>query len=85
MNPWVDLITMAKSWCLMKPGGIALVGFPSGPDKIDFNGRRTYGRVQLPHVFSNWEQLYAETNFTQPSSCSFCNLPLIVVRKPNKI
>ncbi len=31
LNPWGDLIVMARAWCLVKPGGKALVGVPSGP------------------------------------------------------
>jgi hypothetical protein len=31
LNPWGDLIAMARAWCLVKPGGKALVGVPSGP------------------------------------------------------
>ena len=34
LNPWGDLITMAKAWCVVKPGGLALVGVPTGPDTI---------------------------------------------------
>ena len=34
LNPWADLITMAKVWCALKPNGRALVGVPSGPDSI---------------------------------------------------
>jgi hypothetical protein len=34
LNPWGDLITMARAWCLLKPGGRAIVGTPSGPDII---------------------------------------------------
>ena len=31
LNPWGDLIAMARSWCLVKPGGYGLVGVPTGP------------------------------------------------------
>jgi hypothetical protein len=34
LNPWGDLITMAKVWCALKPGGRALVGVPAGSDQI---------------------------------------------------
>ena len=34
LNPWGDLITMAKAWCVVKPGGQALVGVSTGPDTI---------------------------------------------------
>ena len=40
VNPWGDLIVMARSWCLVKPGGYALVGVPFGPDVIGFNSHK---------------------------------------------
>jgi hypothetical protein len=57
LNPWGDLITMARAWCLVKPGGRALVGVPSGPDIVVFNSHRIYGPVAYSHLFANWEQV----------------------------
>ena len=39
LNPWGDLITMARAWCTMKPKARALVGVPYGPDvvQVSFN------------------------------------------------
>jgi hypothetical protein len=34
LNPWGDLITMAKIWCALKPGGLGLIGVPTGPDTL---------------------------------------------------
>jgi hypothetical protein len=34
INPWGDLITMAKAWCLTKSGGRMMVGVPTGPDQV---------------------------------------------------
>ena len=34
LNPWGDLMTMARAWCLTKPGGHAIIGVPTGPDEI---------------------------------------------------
>ena len=34
LNPWGDLITMARAWCLVKPEGLALVGVPTGMDQV---------------------------------------------------
>ena len=84
LNPWGDLITMARAWCLVKPGGLAVVGMPVGPDLIEFNAHRIYGPVQLPHFFANWEQVYTETDITENygKKCSFCYQPLFIMRKP---
>ncbi len=35
LNPWADLITMARAWCVLKPKARALVGVPTGPDRIE--------------------------------------------------
>jgi len=59
LNPWGDLITMAQAWCLLKPGARALVGIPGGTDAIHFNSNRSYGRIMLPHMFANWNQIYS--------------------------
>ena len=34
INPWGDLISMARAWCTLKPKGKALVGVPHGPDVV---------------------------------------------------
>ena len=60
LNPYGDLITMAKTWCLTRPGGRALVGLPCGMDLINFNANKLYGRIMLPHLFANWNQIYSE-------------------------
>ena len=57
LNPWGDLIVMARSWCLVKPGGYGLVGVPTGPDNIAFNSHKIYGRHGLAQIFANWEQV----------------------------
>ena len=37
LNPWGDLITMARAWCTLKPRARALVAVPYGPDNIEVN------------------------------------------------
>ena len=84
MNPWGDLITMARAWCLVKPGAKAIVGMPVGLDELQFNAHRIYGPIQLPHFFANWEQVYTATDINKhlEDGCSWCYQPLFVVRKP---
>lgn len=60
INPWADIITMARSWCVLKPGGRALVGVPTAKDKICFNGNKFYGPLFYNQVFTNWNQLHTE-------------------------
>ena len=61
LNPWGDLITMSKAWCLTKPGGKLLIGVPTGYDSIYFNAHRLYGPIQYSHLFANWNVVYTET------------------------
>ncbi len=43
LNPWGDLLTMAKIWCILKDEGKALVGFPiASRDQLVFNAHRYY-------------------------------------------
>ncbi len=63
LNPWADLITMARAWCLVKPGGLALVGVPTGPDMIVFNSDKVYGPILYSHIFANWKQVLIYHHF----------------------
>ena len=40
----------------MKDNGFVLLGIPTGPDCIMFNGCRVYGHVLLSHMFANFNQ-----------------------------
>ena len=84
LNPWGDLITMARGWCVLKPGGRALIGMPSGPsDLINFNAHKLYGPVMLPHLFANFKQIYSNLDYDKYSDrCVWCYQPLYVLEKP---
>lgn len=60
LNPWGDLITMAKSWCILKPKSLALVGVPAYKDYLFYNMNRRYGLKTLPHLFANWKQIHTD-------------------------
>lgn len=74
---------MAKAWCLLKPGGRAIVGIPMGPDVIEYNAHRLYGPKALAQLFANFKQIYTATNFTlfHYSGCSWCYQTLHVLEK----
>ena len=59
LNPFGDLITMARAWCLAKPNADLVIGVPggSGQSKIRFNAHREYGAVSYAQLFSNWQQM----------------------------
>ena len=83
MNPWGDVIAMAKAWCVTKSGGKALIGFPSGPfDSIEFNANRLYGPIMTPHIFANWNVEHTNLDLTQfDESCTYCYEPLYILSK----
>lgn len=85
LNPWGDLMTMARAWCLTKPGGHALIGVPTGPDEVIFNVGRVYGKILYSHLFANWEQIYTNIPKHKFESCEFCMSyqPLHLLRKKN--
>jgi hypothetical protein len=47
LNPWADLIAMAKAWCLTKSGGRMLIGLPTGPDEV----KRHRPGLDLPKAY----------------------------------
>ena len=83
LNPWGDLIAMAKAWCLTKPDGKALVGFPvSEEDKIVFNSHKLYGPIMLSHIFANWKLEHTNLDLAKVvKNCDYCYQPLFVLRK----
>ncbi|CAB4064331.1 unnamed protein product [Lepeophtheirus salmonis] len=84
LNPWGDLITMARTWCTTKKGGRALIGVPTGiEDEIIFNAAKIYGPLQYSHLFANWKPIYSNSNPDRfyKSSCKWCYQPLFVVEK----
>ena len=87
MNPWGDLIVMARAWCAMKPKGQALIGIPIGPGKdvTSFNSHRLYGPVMLSHLFANFKQIYSDLDYKSKYNynCRWCYQELFVVEKTN--
>lgn len=64
LHPWGDLVTMAKAWCLTKPGGLAVITVPTAKmDSIVYNAHRCYGPILLSHLFSNWKIRFASESF----------------------
>ena len=69
---------MAAAWCICKTEAVALIGVPAsfegghGVGSIAFNAHRLYGKIQLQHLFANWEQGANESKF-------IFTLPLILL------
>jgi len=58
LNPWGDVQTVARAWCITKPGGSFAVAVPQGPDVLFFNAHRSYGKLRYPLLSANWLQKY---------------------------
>ena len=60
LNPWGDIITIAKAWCVTRMGGSLTIGLPysNGKDILIFNAHRIYGKIRYPYITTNWHQFY---------------------------
>lgn len=57
LNPWGDILAVARAWCVTKPGGGLYLGLPTGKDDILHNAHKVYGKVRWPLVSINYQQL----------------------------
>jgi Caenorhabditis protein of unknown function, DUF268 len=60
LSPWGDVIWMAKLSCMVKKGGIIMVGLPhhygsSQGDTIFWNAHRVYDYIRWPLLLQNWK------------------------------
>ena len=57
LNPWADVQTIAKLWCLSKEGAWFLFGpWEAAADEIIyFNAGRSYGPVGTTQLMLNWK------------------------------
>jgi hypothetical protein len=51
LNPFGDLIAIARGWCVAKPGSVLVIGVMYGQDAVEFNAHRVYGNVRYPCEF----------------------------------
>ncbi|CAH1779763.1 unnamed protein product, partial [Owenia fusiformis] len=61
LNPYGDLEAVAQVWCMLKPGGLFLLGVPETHNKnsfMVFNAHRVYGQSRLKHLTANFEVLH---------------------------
>lgn len=57
LNPWGDLISVARGYCVTKDDGFMVLGLPTGKDQVAFNAHRIYGYARWPLVSANWVQI----------------------------
>ncbi|XP_076071802.1 uncharacterized protein LOC143043311 [Mytilus galloprovincialis] len=60
LNPWGDIIAIARGWCVTKEGGSLIIGvqYSYERDHIKFNAGRWYGKIRYPYLATNWKQHY---------------------------
>ncbi len=59
LNPWGDILAIARAWCVTKDDGKLVVGLPYGEDAVEFNAHRVYGPVRYPVLATNWKLIHA--------------------------
>jgi len=64
LNPWGDILTIARAWCVTKPGGWMYLGLPVGQarDRVYANYHRIYGKLRWPLITTNWKPV--TSNYT---------------------
>jgi hypothetical protein len=59
LNPWGDIIAVARTWCVADDkDGKLVIAVPYGDDAIFFNAHRQYGPVRYPYLVTNWRLEY---------------------------
>lgn len=60
LNPWGDIIAIARAWCVTRSGGSLTIGvmYNYEKDSLPFNAARIYGKIRYPYLTSNWIQHY---------------------------
>ena len=60
LNPWGDIITIARAWCVTRMGGSLTIGvqYSNEKDALVFNAHRVYGKIRYPYLTTNWHQFY---------------------------
>jgi len=70
LNPWGDVLEIARANCVSKPEGSLVLAVMCGnvlctQDSLEFNLHRKYGSTRWPYLASNWQQIYRENSGKQ--------------------
>jgi Caenorhabditis protein of unknown function, DUF268 len=61
VNPWGDILAIARAWCVTKSGGWMYLGLPSRHgDGTYSNWHRFYARIRWPLVTANWVAVHKD-------------------------
>jgi hypothetical protein len=87
LNPWGDLLTIARAWCVTKPDAVMYVGVPIGRDAIQFNAHRIYGQFRFSLLATNWVQLdgdrHNDADFIGPPLLKFGGVGVLFKKVEN--
>ena len=65
LNPWGDVLEIARAHCVCKRGGSLVVAVMYGSDELQYNAHRVYGELRWPYLASNWVQVHRESKGEQ--------------------
>ena len=86
LNPYGDIEAAVQTWCLLRPGGIFLLGLPASDplasrDELVWNAHRYYGPLRLAEMFAGYE--HVETIDPREFGAAVHGASLVhVLRKP---
>jgi hypothetical protein len=66
LNPWGDIITIARAWCVTKDLGYLTIGVQYRDETIQFNADRRNDKVDYPYLTTNWRQYYQGYGIQRP-------------------
>ncbi len=68
LNPWGDVLEIARAHCVSKAHGklvIAVMMTPDYQDALEFNAHRMYGKRRWPYLTTNWKIIHRESSGDQ--------------------
>lgn len=55
LNPWGDVLSLARAWCVTAENGQMMLGLPTcSTDEVLWNLHRCYGSLRWPLITMNW-------------------------------
>jgi hypothetical protein len=85
LNPDGDKEALAQAWCMLRPGGLLVLGVPmscANEGELVFNAHRVYGFERLAYISENYELVGFVSNECRINSK---HDPIIVLRKPQDL
>ncbi|CAC5423914.1 unnamed protein product [Mytilus coruscus] len=78
LNPWGDIIAIARAWCVTKNGGSLTIGIPYNHDheELVFNAHRTYGKIR--HVLKTSLQVNEFKNILNMEHRKTCSVLIFI-------